>query len=288
VATVPDQRTVIEELSRDDLFVVVHDQVMTDTARLADVVLPATTFLEHRDVRRGYGTMRLFDSPAVAAPVGESRSNNQLFGALLDRLGLSRPGEPTSDDALVDAIFAASPNGASLRKQIAERGIAEPPGGTNRVMFVDAFPGTPDAKIHLVPDKLDREAPHGLYAYQPDPGTAEYPLALISPALATQISSTFGQLRKAPAQLELSPGDAAARGIRTGDRIRIWNNHGEVECLARVAPEVRDGVCVLPKGLWRRHTRNGYTANALIPPRFADLAGQAVYNDARVQVAKLS
>jgi len=288
VATVPDQRTVIEELSRDDLFVVVHDQVMTDTARLADVVLPATTFLEHRDVRRGYGTMRLFDSPAVAAPVGESRSNNQLFGALLDRLGLSRPGEPTSDDALVDAIFAASPNGASLRKQIAERGIAEPPGGTNRVMFVDAFPGTPDAKIHLVPDKLDREAPHGLYAYQPDPGTAEYPLALISPALATQISSTFGQLRKAPAQLELSPGDAAARGIRTGDRIRIWNNHGEVECLARVAPEVRDGVCVLPKGLWRRHTRNGYTANALIPPRFADLAGQAAYNDARVQVAKLS
>src|ERR1041385_1798626 len=106
--------------------------------------------------------MGLFASPAVAAPVGESRSNNQLFGALLDRLGLSRPGEPTSDGARGDAIFAASPNGAWLRKQIAERGIAEPPGGTNRVMFVDAFPGTPDAKIHLVPDKLDREAPHGL------------------------------------------------------------------------------------------------------------------------------
>ena len=111
---------------------------------------------------------------------------------------------------------------------------------------------------------------------------------MISPALASQISSTFGQLRKAPAQLELSPGDAAARGIRTGDRVRMWNNLGEVECLAKVAPEVRDGVCVLPKGLWRRHTRNGYTANALIPPSFADLAGQAAYNDARVQVAKLS
>ena len=144
-----------------------------------------------------------------------------------------------------------------------------------------------DGRIQLVPEALDREAPHGLYTYQPDPGTGAYPLALISPALATQISSTFGQLRKAPAQLELSPGDAAARGIRSGDRIRVWNACGEVHCVARVAPEVRDGVCVLPKGLWRRHTANGHTANALIPPAFADLAGQAAYNDARVQVARL-
>jgi anaerobic selenocysteine-containing dehydrogenase len=287
VATAPDQRTVIEELLRDDLFVVVHDQVMTDTARLADVVLPATTFLEHREIRRGYGTMRMFDSPAVAAPVGESRSNTQLFGALLDRLGLTRPGDATSDDALAAATFAASPHGAALRDQLARDGVARPPDGTNPVSFVDAFPGTADGKIHLVPEALDREAPRGLYTYQADPGSAAFPLALISPALATQISSTFGQLRKAPAQLELSPGDAARRAIRTGDLVRIWNDHGEVECVARVAPEVRDGVCVLAKGLWRRHTRNGYTANALIPPSFADLAGQAAYNDARVQVAKL-
>ncbi|HEX7842791.1 MAG TPA: molybdopterin-dependent oxidoreductase, partial [Kofleriaceae bacterium] len=105
VATVPDQRGVIEQLSRDDVFVVVHEQVMTDTARLADVVLPATTFLEHRDLRRGYGTIRLFDSPAVATPVGESRSNNQLFGALADRLGLVRPGDALTDDELVAATL---------------------------------------------------------------------------------------------------------------------------------------------------------------------------------------
>ena len=285
--TAPDQRSVLEQLARDDLFVVVHDQVMTDTARLADLVLPATTFLEHRELRRGYGTMRLFDSPAVVEPVGESRSNNQLFGALLDRLGLTRPGDAMSDDALVDATFAASPHGAELRAQLARNGVAVPPGVINPIAFLDVFPGTDDAKVHLVPAHLDREAPHGLYAYRPDPRTDEFPLALISPALATQISSTFGQLRKAPAQLDLSPGDAAARGIRTGDRIRIWNRHGEVECLARVAPDVRDGVCALPKGLWRRHTGNGLTSNALIPAEFADLAGQATYNDARVQVAKL-
>ncbi|HEX3758605.1 MAG TPA: molybdopterin-dependent oxidoreductase [Kofleriaceae bacterium] len=288
VATAPDQRTVIEELARDDLFVVVHDQVMTDTAVLADVVLPATTFLEHREIRRGYGTMRLFDSRPVVPPVGESRSNNQLFGALLDRLGLTRPGDLLTEDAMVDATFAASPHGAALRAQLTADGVARPPIGTNPVAFVDVDPGTPDGKIWLVPEALDREAPHGLYTYQPDPGTDDYPLALISPALATQISSTFGQLRKAPAQLELSPHDAAARGIRSGDRIRIWNRFGEVHCVAKIAPEVRDGVCVLPKGLWRRHTANGYTANALIPPAFADLAGQAAYNDARVQVARLA
>jgi anaerobic selenocysteine-containing dehydrogenase len=291
VATAPDQRVVIDQLGRDDLFVVVHDQVMTDTARLADVVLPATAFLEHRDVRRGYGTIRLFDSPAVATPVGESRSNNQLFGALLERLGLVRPGDTMTDDELVAQIFAASEHGEGLRAELARDRIARPPDGANLIPFVDVFPGTPDRKIHLVPAGLDREAQatqesQGLYDYRPDPGSDEYPLALISPALATQISSTFGQLRKAPAQLELSPADAAARGLASGDRVRVWNASGEVECLVKIASEVRTGVCILAKGLWRRHTRNGYTANALIPPGLADLGGQAAFNDARVQVAK--
>ena len=142
-------------------------------------------------------------------------------------------------------------------------------------------------KIHLVPDALDRVATGGLYTYKPDPGTDAYPLALISPALATQISSTFGQLRTAPGALVISPVDAAARGIATGDAIRAWNEHGEVRCVAKVSADTRDGVCVLPKGLWRKHTRNGFTANALIPGRYADLAGQAAFNDARIQVARI-
>ena len=286
VATAPDQRALIEQLRRDDLFVVVHEQVMTDTARLADLVLPATTFLEHRDMRRGYGTMRLYDSPAVAAPVGESRSNNQLFGALLERLDLIRPGDAMTDDELVAATFAASEHGPALRAQLDRDRVAVPPHGATPIQFVDAFPATPDRKIQLVSAALDREAPDGLYHYRPDPGSDDYPLALISPALATQISSMFGQLRKAPGQLELAPADAASRGLASGDRVRVWNASGEVVCVVKIASEVRPGVCVLAKGLWRRHTRNGYTANALIPPGLADLGGQAAYNDARVQVAK--
>lgn len=293
VATAPDQRGLVTELAREDLFVVVHDQVMTDTCELADVVLPATTFLEHRELRRGYGTMRMFDSAAVIAPVGEARSNNAVFGALAERMGLVHDGDAVTDDAIVDRLFAAAPEGAALRAELAAQTIATPPLGTNPVPFVDVFPDTADRRIHLVPEALDREAtthhpgsPGGLYTYQQDPGSAAFPLALISPALATQISSTFGQLRTAPAQLELSRGDAAARGIATGDPVRVWNDHGEVHCVAKVSTDVRDGVCVLPKGLWRKHTANGFTSNALIPASVADLGGQAAFNDARVQVAK--
>jgi anaerobic selenocysteine-containing dehydrogenase len=285
-ATAPDQRAVIEQLAREDIFVVVHEQVWTDTAQLADVVLPATTFLEHRDVRRGYGTMRMFDSPAVAAPVGESRSNNQLFGALLERFQLVRPGDAMTDDELVARTFDKAEHGRELRAQLAECAVAEPPDGPRLVPFVEVFPDTPDRKIHLVPAALDRDATGGLYIYKPDPETSEFPLALISPALATQISSTFGQLRTAPATLELAPTDAAARGIASGDRVRVWNRGGEIRCVAHVSSDVRIGVCVLPKGLWRKHSRNGYTANALVPASFADLAGQAAYNDARVQVER--
>jgi len=286
--TAPGQRQVLEQLAREDLFVVVHDQVMTDTAKLADVVLPATTFLEHRELRRGYGTMRMFDSPAVATPAGEARSNNQVFGALLAKLDLVRPGDAMTDDELVHKTLHASPHGAELEYELKMRGVAMPPGGARPLPFVDAFPGTPDGKIHLVPAGLDAAADGGLYHYRPDPATEAYPLALISPAMATQISSTFGQLRKAPAVLEMSPADATARGIVDGDRIRIFNAQGEVHCHVRISPDVRIGVCVLPKGLWRKHTLNGLTANTLIPQAFADLGGQGAFNDARVQVAKLA
>ena len=284
-ATAPDQRAFIEEIAREDLFVVVHEQVMTDTVAYADVVLPATTFLEHRELRRGYGTMRMFDSRPVVDPVGEARSNNQVFGALMEMLHLVREGDAITEDAIVDKVFSSTPEGADLKQQLAENTIAIPSTGARPIPFVDVFPGTPDHKIDLVPEHLDREA-GGLYTYRPDPKTAEFPLALISPALATQISSYFGQLRTAPATLGLSRIDADARGISDGDPIRIWNAWGEVHCAAKIDPDQREGVCSLPKGLWRKHTANGYTSNALIPPHVADLGGQAAFNDARVQVAR--
>ena len=286
VATAPDQLAVRRGLSRAEVFTIVHDADMTDTALLADVVLPATTFLEHREVRRGYGAMRLYDSAAVIAPVGQARSNNALFGELLTRMDLARPGEPMTDDALVDAIFAG-PRGAELRAQLATHGVANPrgAGAPAAVLLVDLQPATASGKIDLVPAALEDLAPGGLYEFRPLPAPAAYPLTLISPALSTMISSTFGQLRTAPGTIELAPADAAARGIRTGDAVRVWNDLGEVRCVATVTADVRDGTAVLPKGLWAQHTGNGATANALIPDTAGDLVGGACYNDARVECA---
>ena len=150
--------------------------------------------------------------------------------------------------------------------------------------MVDHLPGTPDGKIHLVPDALDREAPAGLYAYRGDPGSPRFPLALVSPATRRTISSTFGQLHRDPVPLTLHPDDATARGLEPGDRLRVWNDLGEVRCQLAIDPDLRPGVAELPKGLWSHHTENGNTSNALVPDTYTDLGDGACFNDARVEV----
>jgi len=280
-ATLPNQEMVLRGLRREDLFTIVFEQVWTDTARWADLVLPATTFFEHEEMSRGYGSMILHRSPAVAEAAGEARPNYEVFADLCRRLGLARPGEPETAAALGDALLAGAPR---LRAAIERDGFAYPDSGWAPIQFVDAFPLTPDGKIHLVPEALDREAPLGLYGFQDDPATRAYPLALISPATNRTISSTLGQLYKGIATLEMHPQDAGPRGLRTGDTVRVWNDLGEVRVPVRVSPDVRPGVVFLPKGLWSRHTLSGTTANALAPDTFTDLGGGACFNDARVQV----
>ena len=222
--------------------------------------------------------MKLVQDPSIPVNhrilvIDDNPAIHEDFRKVLNPTGSQLAGELDDDEASLFGDAPAASRALSFQIDSAFQGqeglemvrAAELAGRPYAVAFVDVRPGTPDKKIHLVPEHLDREAPGGLYAYQPDPKTEEFPLALISPALATQISSMFGQLRSAPASLELSVNDAAARGIQNGDSIRVWNLHGEVHCLAKVASEIRDGVVVLPKGLWRKHTANGYTANALIP-----------------------
>lgn len=284
LATMPNQEKVRRGLERDDLFTVVFDQVWTDTARMADLVLPATHFLEHSDLVRGYGSYVLYRNRPLVKPAGEARPNFEVFGELLRRLGLARPGEPETDDELAAAVLDRSER---VRTELERDGVALPDCGQAPVQFVDAFPLTPDRRIHLVPEALDREAPRGLYAFQEDPGTERFPLALISPATSRTISSTFGQLVQEKAVLEIHPRDAEARGIAAGDAVRIWNELGEVRVAARVSPDLRPGVVFLPKGLWARHTLSGRTANALAPDTLTDLGRGACFNDARVEVDKI-
>ena len=285
--TLPEQERVRAGLEREDLFTVVFDPVMTDTARYADVVLPAATFLERTELSRGYGAFVLQKADAAVAPAGEARPNHEVFAELCRRTGISRPGDPESAEEIAASLLRSSRRGDTLARDLDRDGVAFLPEGVSPVPFVDAFPRTSDGKIHLVPEDLDREAPQGLYHYQADVTTPGFPLALISPATDRTISSTLGELHRAGVPLAMHPADAAARAVRDGDRVRVFNELGSVRCRARVDSAMREGVVFLPKGLWSHNTDSGTTANALSPDTLTDIGGGACFNDARVEVERL-
>ena len=282
LATMPDQNRVLAGLQRDDLFTVVFEQVFTDTARYADVVLPATTFLENYDIAKGYGPISLQLVRPVIEPVGEARSNPEVFSDLASRLGIGEAEEET--DTLLRVIGRIAPE---ISASLMEHGTATPPYGGTPVQFVDVFPLTPDRKVDLYPAALAAQAPAGLYAYQPDPASDQYPLALISPASEKTISSTMGEMRARSAVLQMHPSDAEPRGIGHDDPVRVFNELGEIQCAVALNRDIKPGIVSLPKGLWRRSTYNGSTTNALVPDSLTDLGGGACFNDARVQVALL-
>ncbi|MDQ3440944.1 MAG: molybdopterin-dependent oxidoreductase [Planctomycetota bacterium] len=282
LATMPDQNRVIDGLKREDLFTVVYEQVVTDTARYADVLLPATTFVENYDVAKGYGPISLQLVRPVIEPVGEARPNVEVFSEIAERLGVGRAEEET--DTLLRIIGKLPPQ---IRGDLMEHGAATPPHGGAPVQFVDVFPLTPDRRVHLFSETLDREAPAGLYGYQPDPATEQFPLALISPASEKSVSSTLGELRERAAVLQMNPADADARGLATDDPVRVFNQQGEVHCPVALNKDIRPGTVSLSKGLWRKSTYNGLTSNALVPDTLSDIGAGACFNDARVQVASL-
>jgi anaerobic selenocysteine-containing dehydrogenase len=286
--TVPNQERVRAGLLREDLFTVVFDQVMTDTARFADVVLPATTFLEHSEIARGYGAMILQTPGPVIPPVGEARPNYDVFADLCRRTGVARPGDAQDAASLSRLILGDNGNGVDFQEQIRRNGAAYAEFGPEPVQFVDIFPQTPDRKIHLFPPELDDEAPLGLYGYQDDPATAAFPLALISPSTTRTVSSTFGQLNRKQVPLEIHPADADPRNLQDGDTVRVFNPLGEMRCLVRRNPGLRPGVVSMPKGLWSHNTLNGATTNALSPDTGSDLGQSACFNDARVEVERIS
>lgn len=282
LSTMPDQNRVKRGLEREDLFTVVFEQTMTDTAKYADVVLPATTFLEHYDIAKGYGAYHLHVVRPVIEPVGDARPNHEVFRELANRLGLS---DAADDDlgetgALLDVTSTMAPDTSAL---LHAGEVARGPMDGAPIPFVDLFPKTANRKVQLFPEALETTA--GLYTFQSDPATDTYPLTLISPASAHTVSSTLGEFRPGIAALKIHPDDARPRSIEEGDAIRLFNDLGEVWCIADITPEVRPGVVSLPKGLWARSTENGATSNALVPDSLTDLGGGACFNDARVQIA---
>ncbi len=283
--TIPDQQRVLRGLQRDDLFTVVFDQVFTDSCLYADVVLPATTFLEGYDIARAYGPLSLQLGRPVVDPIGEARSNADVFGELGDRMGLLREDEPRGELDLLLRVLRELP--AGIGASLEQGRPADQPWNGAPVQFVDVLPQTSDGKVHLFPEALEREAPLGLYRFQSDPATATFPLALISPASDRTISSMLGELPRPAVKLTMHPADAARRELADGDEVRIFNQLGEVRCGLQIGTWVRPGVVSLPKGLWRKSTANSNTATTLAPDTLTDIAGGACFNDARVEVAKI-
>jgi anaerobic selenocysteine-containing dehydrogenase len=284
VATIPDQNRVVRGLLREDLFTVVFDQVATDTVRFADVVLPATTFVEHHDVAKSYGNIHMHLVRPAIPRVGEARPNAEVFAALAERLGLAHEGEARTDRDALDEVLARMPG--TIGTELRATSVAEPPMPRRPIQFVDIFPRTPDQRVDLFPEQLEACAPAGLYAFQPDPATQSHPLSLISPSSDRTVSSTLGELDDRKASLYIHPSDASPRSITNGDDVVVFNDLGEVRCSARVSDDVRPGTLSLSKGLWSRHTLNGSTSNALAPDSLTDLGGGACFNDARVEVRR--
>lgn len=267
-ATNPNQTAVLRGLAREDLFTVVHEQVLTDTARYADVVLPATTHFETHDLAASYGSYALQETRPVIEPVGESWSNNELAAELARRMGYDLTRFSTSraqilerclkDDGSYDGVRATRPEGAT-------------------VQFRDTFPSHPDRRARLA-DLPTLGVPR--YVALDD----SYPLTLITPATTKTINSIFGEFQPADPALRMHSDDAAARGLTDGQTVRVHNERASIATVLRLDATLRTGVVTMPKGSWCRDFAEGLSANALVPDTLSDLAGGACFNDTRVEV----
>ncbi len=282
VATAPDQNRVIAGFSREEVFTVVHEQVMTDTCLYADILLPSVTFFEQYEIKRGYGSYIVVGVQPVIEPCGEARSNEQVFAELGRRMGFRD--EPFTWDTetcmkKVAESFVMHGRPADPAPLFSGQAQTYDFPGKTPTQFGNAMPQNAERKAHLTPAGL---GPHP-YEYHPVE-SAEYPLALISPSNSKMISSTMGEFNYPELFVTLNPADAASRRILEGSLVRVFNELGEVVCRANLSERLRAGVAAIPKGAWRKSSRNGQTSNALSPAHVNVVAGGACYNDARVQV----
>ena len=256
VVMCPDTKAVLAAFGRDDVFTVVHEQVLTDTARYADVVLPATTAFEIDDTVSSYGSMAVVPVRAAIDRVGESRSNDEVGLALASAMGFDwTPAAPTT--------------------VVADRGprIVSVPSA----QFVDTFPA--NGRVRIV------DPVHGLPQWTPVAHAAEYPLMLISPATSKLVNSMFGEFQSPEPTLVMHPTDAEARGLAAGASVRVANELASIVVPLAVNADTRPGVVVLTKGAWLRHHPEGYGVNALTPATGDPLANGACYNDTFVEVS---
>ena len=299
VAVCPDSTKVVEGFAREDLFCVVMDSFLTDTADYADIVLPATTQLEHTDIHKAYGHLYVLANNPAIAPVGESLSNVEVFRRLAARMGFTEDCFRDSDDELArQTIGSGHANLAGIDWETLKKD------GWQRLALPEKFAPfarggfhTPSGKCEFYSEALKAQGMDPLPFYNPpaelpssNPQLARrFPLSFLSPPVRNFLNSSFANLPRFRAaegepSLELHAEDAAARGIRDGDRVRVFNDRGSVTLKARVNGKPRRGVVVAPSLWWRKFSADGRNANQLTPQRTADLGGAATFYDCLVEV----
>ena len=285
VAVAPESPKVVRGFQREDLFTVVLEHFMTDTADHADYVLPATTQLEHLDVHTSYGhTYALINEPAIA-PLGEAKPNTQIFRELAERMGFDEPCFRESDESMARNAFGPGVSFDALREHgwvklpIAEAPFAE--GG---------FP-TPNGKCRI--DAPGLGVPDHVANYESVQSTPElaraFPLAMISPPARNFLNSTFVNVKslrdiEGEPLLEMHEADAAARGLHSGAMVRVFNQRGEYRCRLQVSTRARPGVVNGLGVWWRKLGPAGTNVNEVTHQRLTDIGGGPTFYDCLVDV----
>ena len=290
VAVAPESGKVVQGFAREDLFTVVLEHFQTDTADYADYILPATTQLEHWDIHTSYGhTDVLLNRPAIA-PVGQARTNTDIFRALAARMGFDEPCFADDDLTLCRSAIGDESDFA----QLLEHGFASLP-VPDAPFAQGGFP-TASGRCEFFSTRLAAMGQDGLpdhvANYEVPVATDRYPLAMISPPARNFLNSTFvnvTSLRAVEVEplLEIHADDAQARDIASGDVVKVFNDRGEYHCKAKVSDRARPGV-VHGLGIWwRKFGLNGTNVNQLTSQHLTDMGRAPVFYDCAVQVARV-
>jgi anaerobic selenocysteine-containing dehydrogenase len=284
VAVTPDQNQVLRGLQREDLFTVVHERFMTDTARYADIVLPSTSSLEHSDVYRSYGTYCIQRAKPAIPPVGESKSNWEVFCLLAHGMGLSEPFFHQTADELIDHLLSIpSPMREGIDEEAfsAGKAVEIPLPSDARTRFK-----TPSGKIEILNPKESYPLPYYLPPYEGD-----YPFRLMTGPSLYALNSSFREreeLRKRDKAmfLQMNPADAEVKGMREGDPVIAFNQLGEVSFILLVTPKIPPGVVVAEGVWWLNHCPGPRSVNALTSQRLTDQGGGSTFYDNTVDVRR--
>jgi len=302
--TAPAQNLIREGLARADLFTVVHEQFLTDTAHYADYVLPATTQAEQLDLMYSWGHAYLALNQPAVQPQGEAVSNSELFRRLAERLGLDHPALRESDEEIIRSVLDSEHpylDGITFER-LASTGwmklrLPEDP----RPYADGGFP-TPSGRVEFVSASMASLGLDPLPAYEPagesvasDPDLGErFPLALISAKHGLHfLNSSYGGSSRHVARekgpwLDISTADAELRSISDGDLVVAYNDRGRIELRARVNDRVRRGVVSTPSGWWGSANATGQSVNALTPDGVTTLGRGGDFHDALVEVARVA